>query len=312
MNNKHIRLSSEQYIIDENNCITIPYSVLYNAGLGGVPEFNIMEKGDEEYVYSIIPSTDTKEGWEFVQKVSCTEEAGIKIDVTGMFELKPGDSVSVDVYEFELFLFDRVSVLKTKREQDEETGLDAGKIDWMKGFDELTKYMKSSDPYAPDENMRKKFADKCKRLHNPTDYNDLIENPPSFEEFTKSLRECGFDPYAPDDNTIEMLRDNLNKKFKSLKDKKGKDGNPLLGDEFPSLDELDAMFGKIIKEIKDNSNERLHRSKDPLLNEFIDDMLARVYGRDGQKIVMINSTELDQFVKDMTWWYKRIKKGNGN
>lgn len=294
MSNKHIRLSSEQYIIDENNCITIPYSVLYNAGLGGVPEFNIMEKNAYEYVYSIIPSTDTKKDWRFVQKVNCSEETGIKIDVTGMFELKPGDSVSVDVYEFELFLFDRVSVLKTKREleEDEETGL--------------------GDPYAPDENMRKSFADKCKRLHNPTDYNDLIENPPSLEELGKSLRECGFDPYAPDDNTLEMLRDNINKKFKSLKDKKGKDGNPLLGDEFPSFEELDAMFGKIIKNITSESNKRLHRSKDPLLNEFIDDMLARVYGRDGQKIVMINSTELDQFIKDMTWWYKRIKKGNGN
>lgn len=270
MSNKHIRLSSEQYIIDENNCITIPYSVLYNAGLGGVPEFNIMEKSDEEYVFSIIPSTDTKKGYEFVQKVNCSEETGIKIDVTGMFELKPGDSVSVDVYEFELFLFDRVSVLKTKREhkedeEDEETGLDAGKIDWTKGFDEVDKYMKSSDPYAPDENtiemmgenLHKKFDDlakKCKHLHNPTDYNDLIENPPSFEE-------------------------------------------------------LDAMFGNILKEIVNNSNKKLHRSKDPLLNEFIDDMLARVYGRDGQKVVMISSTELDQFVKDMTYWYKRIKKG---
>lgn len=268
MKDKHIRLSSEQYIIDENNCITIPYSVLYNAGLGGVLEFNIMEKNAYEYVYSIIPSTDTKEGWGFVQKVNCSEKTGIKIDVTGMFELKPGDSVSVDVYEFELFLFDRVAVLKDnrEREEDEETGLDAGKIDWTKGFDELE------------------------------------------EIFNKGTKEVK-DPYAPDENTIENMRDNINKKFKSLKDKKGKDGNPLLGDEFPSFEELDTMFGKIIKEIKDNSNKRLHRSKDPLLNEFIDDMLARVYGKDGQKIIMINSDELDQFVKDMTWWYKRIKKG---
>lgn len=272
MKDKHIRLSSEQYIIDENNCITIPYSVLYNAGLGGVPEFNIMEKNAYEYVYSIIPSTDTKEGWRFVQKVNCSEETGIKIDVTGMFELKPGDSVSVDVYEFELFLFDRVSVLKTEREHEEDEEFDSQLSKLTGGW------------------INEKDIDRLDRIN-------------------KSLRECGFDPYAPDDDTLEMMRDNINKKFKSLKDKKGKDGNPLLSDEFPSFEELDAMFGKIIKNITSESNKRLHRSKDPLLNEFIDDMLARVYGRDGQKIVMISSNELDQFVKDMTWWYKRIKKG---
>ena len=164
MSNKHVRLSSEQYIIDENNCITIPYSVIYNAGLGSDTEFMILEKHDDDNVYCIIPlnSSDyNKKEWEFVQKVECNKEEGMKIDVRGMFELKPEDSVSVDVYEFKLFLFDRVSVLKNNQEKKEEKRKETG---GMKNF---------------------------------------------FDCF-------GFDPYAPDENSIQLMKENLDKNFQRL------------------------------------------------------------------------------------------------
>ena len=67
------RLSSEQYIIDENNCITIPYSIVYNAGLGSDKKFNIMEKSDTNNVYCITPDEVCK-GYNFVQKVTCTKK----------------------------------------------------------------------------------------------------------------------------------------------------------------------------------------------------------------------------------------------
>lgn len=258
------RLFSEQYIIDENGFITIPSTTLFNAGVSFDKKFVVLEKYCAENVYYIAPSNfeydEKKWGFLFEPEV---ENGELKFSVKGLFNnLNPGDSITLDVFEFQFTLYDRHNVVT----KEEETGLDAGKIDWTKGFDEIDRYMKSNDPYAPDENsinlmrdnLNKKFgnlADKCKRLHNPTDYNDLIENP-------------------------------------------------------PSLEELDQMFGNMLKEILSNSTKKLHRSKDPLLNEFIDDMLARVYGRDGQKVIMISSSELDQFVKDMTWWYKRIKKGN--
>lgn len=260
------RLSSEQYLIDENNCITIPYSVIYNAGLGSDKELNVMEKSNTENVYCITPDEKCK-GYEFVQKVTCTKEDGMKIDVTGMFELKPGDSVSVDVYEFKLFMFDRVSVIKNN-EEEKETKKETGSM--------------------------------------------------------KNLFDCfGIDPYADlIDDSLELLKENLDKDMKRLdkvrKDKKlnkGVDFNNLLDNtkdwkkDPPSLEELDNFLGNLLKDIVSKSNKQLHRSKDPLLNEFIDDMLARVYGQGGQKVVMISSSELDQFVKDMTWWYNRIKKG---
>ena len=229
------RLSSEQYVIDKDNTITIPYSVIYNAGLGSVTEFNIMEKSDVENVYCIVPATDSKEkGYEFVQKVTCTEEEGMKIDVKGMFELKPDETVDVDVYEFKLFLFDRASVIKNNEEEKEKK--ETGEM--------------------------------------------------------KNLFDCfGFNPYAPDDDSLQLMKENLDRDLKRLdniskkKKDKGLDYNDLNND-LPSIEELDQMFGS-----------------------FIDDMLARVYGQGGKKVVMISSDELDQFVKDMTWWYKRIKKG---
>lgn len=260
------RLFSEQYVIDENGFITIPSTILFNAGLSSDKEFVVLEKYNANNVYYIVPANFeyNEEEWGFLFNPE-VENGDLKFSVKGLFEhLKPGDSVTLDVFEFQLTLYDRSDAMRNNdNEEDEETGLDAGKIDWSKELDKLEEIFNKgtkevNDPYAPDENtiemMRKNLTNKCKRLHNPTDYNDLIENP-------------------------------------------------------PSLEELDAMFGNILKEIVNNSNKKLHRSKDPLLNEFIDDMLARVYGKGGQKIVMIHTDELDQFVKDMTYWYKRIKNG---
>lgn len=255
------RLLSEQYVIDENNCITIPYSVLYEAGLGSDTEFNVMEKINAENIYCITPDEVCK-GYEFVQKVTCTKEDGMKIDVTGMFELKPGDSVDVDVYEFKLFLFDRVSVIRNIDEEKKEDKKETGSM--------------------------------------------------------KNLFDCfGVDPYAPDDDSLQLMKENLDRDMKRLdkvrNKKKKKNIDDIIDDgmisnkEFSDLslkfaNLLETLFTQPIKKYQPNS-------KDPLLNEFIDDMLARVYGKDGQKIVMLSSSELQQFVKDMTWWYNRIKKG---
>lgn len=254
------RLSSEQYLIDENNCIIIPYSVLYEAGLGSDKELNVMEKSNVENIYCITPDEVCK-GYEFVQKVACTKEDGMKIDVTGMFELKSGDSVSVDVYEFKLFLFDRVSVIKNN-EEEKETKKETGSM--------------------------------------------------------KNLFDCfGVDPYAPDDDSLQLMKENLDRDMKRLdkvrNKKKKKNIDDILDDGMISNEEfndlslkfanlLGSLLSQPVKKYKSDSN-------DPLLNEFIDDMLARVYGKDGAKVIMLSSDELQQFVNDMTWWYNRIKKG---
>ena len=255
------RLLSEQYVIDENNCITIPYSVLYEAGLGSDTEFNVMEKSNVENVYCITPDEKCK-GYEFVQKVTCTKEDGMKIDVTGMFELKPGDSVDVDVYEFKLFLFDRVSVIRNNDEEKKEEKKETGSM--------------------------------------------------------KNLFDCfGVDPYAPDDDSLQLMKENLDRDMKRLdkvrNKKKKKNIDDILDDGMMSNEEynelslkfanlLETLFTQPVKKYQSNT-------KDPLLNEFIDDMLARVYGKEGSKVIMLSSSELQQFVDDMTWWYNRIKKG---
>lgn len=253
------RLFSEQYIIDENGFITIPSTTLFNAGLSSDKKFIVLEKYNANNVYYIVPANfeyDEKEwGYLFEPEVENNE---LKFSVKGLFDnLKPGDSVTLDIFEFQLLLYDRHAERNNEEEKKE------------------TKIKKETGSM-------------------------------------KNLFDC-FDPYAPDENTIEMMGDNIHKKFSDL-DKKLKKQNKItdyndLIENPPSLEELDKMFGKILKEIVNHSNKQIHRSKDPLLNEFINDMLARVYGRDGQKVVMISSDELDQFIKDMTWWYKRIKKG---
>lgn len=259
------RLFSEQYIIDENGFITIPSTTLFNAGLSSDKKFVVLEKYNANNVYYIVPANfeyNNKEwGYLFEPEVENNE---LKFSVKGLFDnLKPDDSVTLDIFEFQLLLYDRHAERNNEEQKEEE-----------KFWDE----------------MEKKYLPKG----------------------MKNIFDC-FDPYAPDENTIEMLGENIHKKFSDLDKKIKKQNNPAdyndLIENPPSLEELDKMFGKILKDVVNYSNKQIHRSKDPLLNEFIDDMLARVYGRNGQKVVMINSDELNQFVKDMTWWYKRIKKG---
>lgn len=263
------KLVSEQYVIDENGFITIPSTTLFTAGLSSDKEFVVLEKYNADNVYYIVPSNfeynEKEYGFLFNPEV---ENGDLKFSVKGLFEhLKPGDSITLDVYEFQLLLYDRSNVVI--KEDEEETGLDAGKINWTEGLDEF----------------EKKFLTK-------KDWNDEINKLES--ELNEKER--------------ELLKEEKKKRRKKSSNKESLDNVKEWMPE-PNLETLDNLFGKILTELMSNSMKRLHPSKDELLNEFINDMLARVYGRDGQKIVMINSDELEQFVQDMTWWYNRIKSG---
>lgn len=258
------RIVSEQYVIDKDGYITIPSDTLFNAGLSSDKEFVVLEKYSVTNVYYIVPANfeyDEREyGFLFNPKV---ENGNLKFCVKGLFDhLKSDDSVSLDVFEFQLILYDRSNVVK--RESEEETGFDTRKIDWKKEFDELEKNFRGNDPYAPDE------------------------------------------------NTIKMMGDNLDKKlnFNNILDDIFSNNNTGKKPDFKKLDKIDKMLGNLLNDILSNSTKKLHASKDPLLNEFIEDMLARVYGKDGQKVIMISNVELQQFIDDMTYWYNRIKKGN--
>lgn len=235
------RLFSEQSVIDENGFITIPSTTLFNAGLSSDKKFVVLEKYNADNVYYIVPANfeyDEKEyGFLFNPEV---ENGDLKFNVSGLFNLKPDDSLTLDVFEFQLTLYDR-HVVRDNGE-DEETGLDTSEEEEF--WDEMRK------KYSP-KGMKNPF-EKDPYAEQRKDYNDLIDNPPSIEE-------------------------------------------------------LDQMFGNILRDIVAKSTKKLHASKDPLLNEFIDDMLARVYGKDGQKVIMISNTELQKFIDDMTWWYKRLR-----
>lgn len=237
------RLFSEQYIIDENGFITIPSTTLFNAGVSSDKEFVVLEKYSADGVYYIVPANfqynEKEYGFLFQPEV---ENGDLKFNVEGLFEkLKPGDSVTLDVYEFQLTLYDRHNVVENKTV--------TPKNDSTMSF---FKFLTSEDnPYALDPFTFKKNEKRLKKLDN------LI-------------------------NTQEKE---------------------------PSLEQLDDLFNTLFKEILFQPIKK--EPKKDLLSEFIDDMLIRCYKKDGEKIIRMSEDELEQFVKDMTDWYWRIKKDKG-